>query len=61
MKAAERKLDIFPHIFPLEYFERMMKVAEGNQGLAAALKRCVHIPVPWDLERRIQRMKRWPG
>ena len=29
MKAAERKLDIFPHIFPLEYFERMKKIAES--------------------------------
>ena len=36
---AEKKLDIFPHIFPLDYFERMKKIAEGNPGLAAALKR----------------------
>ena len=58
---AERKLDIFPHIFPLEYFERMKKIAEGNAGLAAALKRWMHIPVLWDLEARIKMMKRWPG
>ena len=55
------KLDIFPHIFPLEYFERMKKIAEGNPALAAALKRWMHIPVLWDLERRIRMMKRWPG
>src|SRR5882672_10705997 len=61
MASAERKLDIFPHIFPLEYFERMKRIAEGNPGLAAALKRWMHIPVLWDLERRIKMMKRWPG
>src|SRR5438309_2943315 len=61
MASAERKLDIFPHIFPLEYFERMKKIAEGNAGLAAALKRWMHIPVLWDLERRVKMMKRWPG
>jgi len=58
---AERKLDIFPHIFPLEYFERMKKIAEGNPGLAAALKRWMHIPVLWDLDKRIKMMRRWPG
>ncbi len=57
----ERRLDIFPHIFPLEYFERMKKIAQGNPGLAAALKRWMHIPVLWDLDRRIRMMKRWPG
>ena len=57
----ERKLDIFPHIFPVEYFERMKKIAEGNPGLAAALKRWMHIPVLWDLDKRIKMMKRWPG
>jgi len=59
--APERKLDIFPHIFPVEFFERMKKIAEGNPGLAAALKRWMHIPVLWDLEKRIKMMKRWPG
>src|ERR1700757_4180602 len=61
MPRAERKLDIFPHIFPLEYFERMKRIAEGNPGLAAALKRWMHIPVLWDLDRRIKMMRRWPG
>jgi len=55
------KLDIFPHIFPLAYFERMKRIAEGNPALAAQLKRWMHIPVLWDLERRIRMMKRWPG
>lgn len=61
MKQAEKRLDIFPHIFPFEYFERMKKIAEGNPALAAALKRWMHIPVLWDLDRRIRMMKRWPG
>src|SRR5260221_14043459 len=61
MKTVEPKLDIFPHIFPVEYFERMKKIAEGNPGLAAALKRWMHIPELWDLDKRIQMMKRWPG
>ena len=61
MPASERKLDIFPHIFPRQYFERMQRIAEGNPGLAAALKRWMHIPVLWDLERRMRMMKRWPG
>ena len=55
------KLDIFPHIFPLEYFERMKQIAEGNPALAAQLKRWMHIPVLWDLDQRIKMMKRWPG
>ena len=53
-RETEQKLDIFPHIFPLEYFERMKTIAEGNPGLAASLKRWMHIPVLWDLERRIK-------
>src|SRR5947208_15070352 len=61
MKKIEQKLDIFPHIFPLEYFERMKRIAEGNPGLAASLKRWMHIPVLWDLDQRIKMMKRWPG
>src|SRR5258706_14377352 len=60
MKKVEPKLDIFPLIFPVEYVERMKKIAEGNPGLAAALKRWMHIPVLWDLDKRIQMMKRWP-
>lgn len=54
------KLDIFPHIFPQPYFERMKKIAEGNPSLAAQLKRWMHIPVLWDLDRRIRMMKRFP-
>jgi predicted TIM-barrel fold metal-dependent hydrolase len=61
MAKAEKKLDIFPHIFPEAYFERMKRIAEGNPGLAAALKRWMNIPVLWNLDQRIRMMKRWPG
>jgi len=54
------KLDIFPHIFPQAFFERMKGIAEKNPALGAQLKRWLHIPVLWDLEKRIQMMKRFP-
>ncbi|HZQ73507.1 MAG TPA: amidohydrolase family protein [Burkholderiales bacterium] len=54
------KLDIFPHIFPQAFFERMKGIAERNPALGAALKRWMHIPVLWDLERRIRMMRRFP-
>src|SRR3954447_16737747 len=54
------KLDIFPHIFPREFFERMKGIAEKNPALGAQLKRWLHIPVLWDLDKRIKRMKRFP-
>jgi len=54
------KLDIFPHIFPQAFFERMKAIAEKNPALGSQLKRWLHIPVLWDLEKRIQMMKRFP-
>jgi predicted TIM-barrel fold metal-dependent hydrolase len=57
---APMKLDIFPHIFPPAYFERMKQIAEGNPALKAQIKRWLHIPVLWDLDRRMRMMKRWP-
>ena len=54
------KLDIFPHIFPQAFFERMKAIAEKNPALGAQLKRWLHIPVLWDLEKRIKMMKRFP-
>jgi uncharacterized protein len=55
------KLDIFPHIFPQPYFERVKKIAESNPALAGQIKRWMHIPVLWDLDKRIKMMKRFPG
>jgi predicted TIM-barrel fold metal-dependent hydrolase len=55
------KLDIFPHIFPLPYFERMQAIAQANATLAGQIKRWLNIPVLWDLDARIRMMKRFPG
>ncbi|HEX7052523.1 MAG TPA: amidohydrolase family protein [Burkholderiales bacterium] len=60
-KTAERKLDIFPHIFPPAFFERMKEIAAARPALAANIKRWLHIPVLWDLERRVKMMRQWPG
>ena len=57
-KVPEQRLDIFPHIFPKAYFDRMMQIAQTNPGLAAAIKRWMHIPVLWDLDKRIKMMKK---
>ena len=54
------KLDIFPHIFPQAFFERMKAIAERNPALGAQLKRWLHIPVLWDLEARVKMMRRFP-
>lgn len=53
------KLDIFPHIFPLTYFERMKQIAERNPALAAQIKRWLHIPVLWDLDARMRMMDKF--
>jgi predicted TIM-barrel fold metal-dependent hydrolase len=58
---SDLKLDIFPHIFPAEYFERMKKIAEGNPALAATIMRWLHIPVLWNLEARKTMMKQFKG
>ena len=55
------KLDIFPHIFPKAFFERMKAIAEQNPALAAQIKRWLHIPVLWDLEARLKMMDRFKG
>src|SRR5262249_10480961 len=57
----ELKLDIFPHIFPKAFFERMKGIAEQSPSLAAQIKRWLHIPVLWDLDARLEMMKRFPG
>jgi len=59
--ANDLKLDIFPHIFPPEYFERMKKIAAGNPALAATIMRWLHIPVLWNLDARKTMMKQFKG
>jgi len=58
---SDLKLDIFPHIFPGEYFERMKKIAAGNPALAATIMRWLHIPVLWNLDARKTMMKQFKG
>jgi uncharacterized protein len=55
------KVDIFPHIFPRAFFERVKGLAEQNPSLAAQIKRWLHIPVLWDLDARLAMMDRFPG
>lgn len=54
------KLDIFPHIFPPAFFERMKEIAGRNPALAAQIKRWFNVPILWDLDARIRMMKRFP-
>ena len=54
------KLDIFPHIFPKTFFEKMKAMAEQNPSLAGQIKRWLNIPVLWDLDARIKMMRRFP-
>ena len=44
------KLDIFPHIFPQSFFERMKGIAGANPALAASIKR-------WLTPRRLRRTR----
>jgi predicted TIM-barrel fold metal-dependent hydrolase len=46
------KVDIFPHIFPKRFFDRMVEVAPDK----AAIKRWLNIPVLWDLDARLRMM-----
>src|SRR5258706_14385427 len=55
------KLDIFPHIFPQSFFERMQSLTQTNAALAASIKRWLHIPVLWDLDARLRMMRRFKG
>jgi len=55
------KLDIFPHIFPQSFFERMKGIAGANPALAASIKRWLNIPVLWDLDARIRMMVKFRG
>jgi len=55
------KLDIFPHIFPRPFFDRMKRIAEANPALAASIKRWLNIPVLWDLDARVRMMGKFKG
>jgi predicted TIM-barrel fold metal-dependent hydrolase len=52
------KIDVFPHILPRKYFERMLAVAPPGLALQ---KRMSGIPVLVDLEQRLRMMDRHEG
>ena len=58
---ADLKLDIFPHILPRPYFERLKAIAEQKPALAASMKRWLNMRVLWDLDARIAMMRDFPG
>ncbi len=47
-----RKIDIFPHIFPPDFFEKMLAIAPDKN----AIKRWLNIPVLYDLDARLRMM-----
>jgi predicted TIM-barrel fold metal-dependent hydrolase len=46
------KIDIFPHIFPKSYFDKMLEIIPNK----AAIRRWTAIPVLFDLEARLRMM-----
>jgi aminocarboxymuconate-semialdehyde decarboxylase len=52
------KIDVFPHIFPRRFYERMLEVAPAGLHLQ---KRMRGIPVLVDLEERLRIMDRYEG
>ena len=52
------KIDIFPHILPRRYFDRMLRVAPPGMALQ---KRMAGIPVLVDVEQRLRIMDRYEG
>jgi aminocarboxymuconate-semialdehyde decarboxylase len=56
--TAGVKIDVFPHILPRPYFDRMLSVAPAGLTLA---KRMRNIPVLTDVERRLRIMDRHDG
>lgn len=47
------KLDIFPHIFPRRFFDKMVEIAPDR----GAIKRWLNIPVLYDLDARLRMME----
>ena len=48
-----KKIDIFPHIFPKSYFDKMVEVIPNK----AAVRRWTEIPVLYDLNARLRMME----
>jgi aminocarboxymuconate-semialdehyde decarboxylase len=52
------KIDVFPHILPRPYFDRIMKITSGPASYMQ--KRVAAIPVIYDLDERFRVMDRFP-
>src|SRR5918912_326871 len=52
------KIDVFPHILPEKYWQRLQEVALER---AHMMKRMRNIPVLWDLGKRLEIMDRHEG
>ena len=48
-----KKIDIFPHIFPKTYFDKMVEVIPNK----SAVRRWLEIPVLYDLSARLRMME----
>jgi predicted TIM-barrel fold metal-dependent hydrolase len=48
-----RKIDIFPHIFPRSYFDKMVEIIPNK----AAIRRWTDIPILYDLNARLRMME----
>lgn len=48
-----RKIDIFPHIFPRSYFDKMVEIVPNK----AAVRRWTDIPILYDLPARLRMME----
>ena len=48
-----RKIDIFPHIFPRSYFDKMVEIIPNK----AAIRRWTDIPILYDLDARLRMMQ----
>jgi uncharacterized protein len=46
------KIDIFPHIFPRAYYDKMVEIAPSKE----AIRRWMNIPVLYDLDARLRMM-----
>ena len=57
LERSAMKIDIFPHIFPVPFFERMCKVAGKAENM---VKRTSEIPVLTDLNERFRIMDGFP-
>src|SRR5260370_7306151 len=51
--SVVKKIDIFPHIFPKPYFDKMVEVIPNK----AAVRRWLEIPVLYDLNARLKMME----